>query len=110
MDVPGHDGRYGFGGACLPKDSKAFYEYSKSVNEPLNLLNEVILSNNLIRSQYNSNNKREADQNINYDNKNQISPSGGIGRHKGLKILDRNIVPVQVRPRVPLNNNWLSVS
>ena len=43
MDVPGHDGRYGFGGACLPKDSKAFYEYSKSVNEPLNLLNEVIL-------------------------------------------------------------------
>ena len=37
-------------------------------------------------------------------------PSGGIGRHKGLKILDRNIVPVQVRPRVPCFNNmkkWL---
>ena len=21
MDVPGHDGRFGFGGACLPKDA-----------------------------------------------------------------------------------------
>ena len=36
------------------------------------------------------------------EEKNIVCPSGGIGRHKGLKILDRNIVPVQVRPRVPL--------
>ena len=28
----------------------------------------------------------------------KLGPSGGIGRHKGLKILDSNIVPVQVRP------------
>ena len=27
MQVPGHDGRLGFGGACLPKDSYAFFKY-----------------------------------------------------------------------------------
>lgn len=69
MDVPGHDGRYGFGGACLPKDSKAFYEYSIAMNEPLDLLNQAILSNNLIRSKYNHKIKRELDQNIYYDDK-----------------------------------------
>lgn len=68
MDVPGHDGRYGFGGACLPKDSKAFYEFSKSMNEPLSLLNEVIRTNNLIRSEYNTITDREIIQNISYKN------------------------------------------
>ena len=68
MDVPGHDGRYGFGGACLPKDSKAFYEYSKSMNEPMSLLNEVIISNNLVRSQYNDRIDREIEQNISFKN------------------------------------------
>ena len=28
-------------------------------------------------------------------------PGGGIGRHKDLKSLEGNFVPVQVRPRVP---------
>jgi UDPglucose 6-dehydrogenase len=68
MDVPGHDGRYGFGGACLPKDSKAFYEFSKSMNEPLSLLNEAIRTNNLIRSEYNTKTDREIVQNISYKN------------------------------------------
>ena len=30
-------------------------------------------------------------------------PRGGIGRHKGLKILALRGVPVRVRPRAPLN-------
>ena len=28
MQVPGPDGRYGFGGACFPKDTNALYEFS----------------------------------------------------------------------------------
>ena len=34
-----------------------------------------------------------------------ICPGGGIGRHKGLKILEGNFVPVQVRLRVPIIAN-----
>ena len=29
MSVPGHDGKEGFGGACLPKDSKPCSIFSK---------------------------------------------------------------------------------
>ena len=32
-----------------------------------------------------------------------LSPGGGIGRHKGLKSLEGDFVPVQVRPWVPKN-------
>ena len=67
MNVPGHDGRYGFGGACLPKDSRALYEYSEMMNMPLNLLNKAISSNNNIRSKYNVENKRELEQNVSYN-------------------------------------------
>ncbi len=35
------------------------------------------------------------------------SPRGGIGRHKGLKILAACGVPVRVRPRAPLNEEAL---
>ena len=38
MDVPCHDGRLGFGGACLPKDSNAFLYYSESLGQPFNIL------------------------------------------------------------------------
>ena len=31
MDVPGHDGRKGFGGACFPKDSLALIKFAKSI-------------------------------------------------------------------------------
>ena len=69
MQVPGHDGRLGFGGACLPKDSNAFYIYSQSISSPLNLLNEAININNKIRSSYNSETTRELDQNIFFSEK-----------------------------------------
>ena len=67
MQVPGHDGRLGFGGACLPKDSNAFNIYSEEVGEPLSLLKKVIKTNNKIRAKYNVKSLRELEQNIKYD-------------------------------------------
>ena len=67
MMVPGHDGREGFGGACLPKDSRALLDYAKNKNIELNILKNAININNKIRSQYNSVIEREIDQNINFD-------------------------------------------
>ena len=67
MQVPGPDGRYGFGGACLPKDSNAFLKYSIEQKNKLNILNEVININNIVRSQYNNRTDRELEQNINFN-------------------------------------------
>ena len=66
MSVPGHDGRLGFGGACLPKDSQAFIKYAESKNAELNVLNTAIRVNNNIRQHYDVN-KRESDQNIKFN-------------------------------------------
>lgn len=70
MEVPGHDGRKGFGGACLPKDANAFYLYSKDQNKPLNLLKNAININNEIRKLYNKETQRESDQNIKFTGEN----------------------------------------
>ena len=67
MQVPGPDGKLGFGGPCFPKDTKALIQYSKDIGEPLKLLEKCISLNNNIRSQYASLSKREAEQNINFD-------------------------------------------
>jgi nucleotide sugar dehydrogenase len=67
MQVPGPDGKLGFGGPCFPKDSNAFYSYSEKIEEPLKLLKETISINNQIRKKYSSIDKRELEQNINYD-------------------------------------------
>lgn len=32
LDVPGHDGEFGFGGKCFPKDLSAMVEYAKQNN------------------------------------------------------------------------------
>ena len=66
MDVPGHDGRLGFGGACLPKDSNALVKYSEQIEKHLNLLNNAIKLNNDIRSSYNEETDREKEQNIKF--------------------------------------------
>jgi len=68
MMVPGHDGRFGFGGACLPKDINALVKFAENINLELNLLKTVIKTNNKIRASYNSNTHREDEQNINYNN------------------------------------------
>ena len=59
MDVPGHDGKKGFGGACFTKDTAALVEYSKSIDKEFSLLAKVISINNEIRSQYKKLNKEK---------------------------------------------------
>ena len=66
MNVPGHDGRLGFGGACLPKDSNAIIKYAKSLNTELSVLSAATKTNNKIRASYNGNTDREDEQNISF--------------------------------------------
>lgn len=69
MDVPGHDGRKGFGGACFPKDSLALVKYADSLETELNILKKVIKTNNKIRSRYEDLDCRESEQNVSFDDK-----------------------------------------
>ena len=66
MNVPGHDGRFGFGGACLPKDSSAFSIYAENKDNELNVLKTAISTNNNIRASYNVLTNRELEQNIKF--------------------------------------------
>ena len=66
MNVPGHDGRFGFGGACLPKDSNAFSIYAENKDNELNVLKTAISTNNNIRASYNVLTNRELEQNIKF--------------------------------------------
>ena len=67
MMVPGHDGRYGFGGACLPKDASAIVKYAESLNVDLKLIKNALNTNNQIRAKYNKKTEREDAQNIKYN-------------------------------------------
>ena len=67
MQVPGHDEKFGFGGPCLPKDAKALISYSKELNKPMTILNQVIETNNKIRKTYETLSEREIEQNVNYN-------------------------------------------
>lgn len=51
LDVPGHDGYFGYGGKCFPKDTKAFVEYAESINQPFELLKEVVRLNEKYRNE-----------------------------------------------------------
>tara|TARA_B100000963_G_scaffold356277_1_gene376089 strand:+ start:1574 stop:2425 length:852 start_codon:yes stop_codon:yes gene_type:complete len=66
MQVPGPDGRFGYGGACFPKDTNAIYKYSKDIEAEFKLLKKVISLNNYIRAEYNEPFDRELEQNINF--------------------------------------------
>ncbi len=59
MQVPGLDGKFGYGGACFPKDSKALIKYAEEIGNPFELLAESNRINNKIRKQYKSLTKRE---------------------------------------------------
>lgn len=61
--VPGFDGRRGFGGACFPKDIKAFYQFD--IHTTFTMLEEVIKANNKYRSKY-AKDDREIEQNIEF--------------------------------------------
>lgn len=65
MSVPGHDGKEGFGGACLPKDSFALLKYAKENNLDFKVLESVLNVNNSIRGKYNDD-PREIEQRITY--------------------------------------------
>lgn len=47
MQVPGHNGEFGYGGSCFPKDIKAFI--GEDANNHLSLLREVELANTKLR-------------------------------------------------------------
>tara|TARA_B110000003_G_C16611206_1_gene519523 strand:+ start:566 stop:1438 length:873 start_codon:yes stop_codon:yes gene_type:complete len=66
MQVPGPDGKLGFGGPCFPKDTNALLQYSKQVDSHFSLLEKTISINNQIRSQYKSLSARELEQNISF--------------------------------------------
>ena len=67
MNVPGPDGRYGFGGPCFPKDVNALIKYSKEIGSELGLLKKANIINNNIRAQYNDMTVREKEQNIKFN-------------------------------------------
>lgn len=66
MNVPGHDGRKGYGGACFPKDTTAFLKYSSEIGVDISILKEGVLANNKIRSSYSELDKREKEQNVKF--------------------------------------------
>lgn len=66
MQVPGHDGKLGFGGACFPKDTVALIRYSESIGEPFSLLQKAVSINQEIRNQYELDD-REKQQNIKFN-------------------------------------------
>jgi UDPglucose 6-dehydrogenase len=68
MSVPGHDGKEGFGGACLPKDSYAFFKYFQERDLDFSVLKAAINVNNTIRGKYN-NDPREKEQKISFNKK-----------------------------------------
>ena len=46
MNVPGPDGKFGYGGACFPKDSLALIKFANSLNVDLNSLASTVKINN----------------------------------------------------------------
>lgn len=67
MDVPGHDGKLGFGGACFPKDTSALLELSREFDVEFSLLKEAIKVNNKIRGSYGSLEDREKEQGVSFN-------------------------------------------
>jgi len=49
MQVPGPDGKLGFGGMCFPKDTKAFLAYADSLGQSLSVLEAAVECNKIQR-------------------------------------------------------------
>jgi UDPglucose 6-dehydrogenase len=47
--VPGPDGLQGWGGECLPKDTKAFRKYAIGLNKPITVLDSAMEYNKTVR-------------------------------------------------------------
>ena len=52
-EVPGHDGDFGFGGPCFPKDIRAFVEWSKIIGTPIETLDAAMRVNDKVRAKTN---------------------------------------------------------
>lgn len=52
FDVPGPDGKFGFGGACFPKDTSALLKYAEGVfqSEDLQVLRAAVDVNKIVRN------------------------------------------------------------
>ncbi len=48
-DVPGHDGKLGFGGSCFPKDIQSMVRFADSLNIDANVLKAAIKTNHKVR-------------------------------------------------------------
>tara|TARA_B100000902_G_C27313479_1_gene919828 strand:- start:986 stop:1825 length:840 start_codon:yes stop_codon:yes gene_type:complete len=66
MKVPGPDGRVGFGGACFPKDTKAFVHFFNENKAHFSILEDAIKVNDKIRKSYIQMLDREKEQNIDF--------------------------------------------
>lgn len=64
LNVPGHDGRKGFGGACFPKDTYALIHYAKHLGKDFEMLEKVFEINNSYRSMYDELDDREKEQDV----------------------------------------------
>ena len=51
MQVPGPDGKKGFGGHCFPKDTEAFLHYANKKNTDLSVLKKAVSKNNKTKGQ-----------------------------------------------------------
>ena len=51
LNVPGHDGKLGYGGTCFPKDVNALLSFSKKLNIELNTINGGWKTNLKVRSE-----------------------------------------------------------
>lgn len=69
LEVPGQDGKFGFGGACFPKDTMALIKYAEDIGVSMEVLKAVVKKNNKIRSSYVEIDSREKAQDINFDDK-----------------------------------------
>ncbi len=69
LEVPGQDGKFGFGGACFPKDTMALIKYAEDIGVSMEVLKAVVRKNNKIRSSYTEIDSREKAQDINFDDK-----------------------------------------
>ena len=49
LNVPGHDGRYGFGGSCFPKDIQALIKYGDEIGVDMGVLKAVWETNLKVR-------------------------------------------------------------
>ena len=49
LGVPGHDGKYGFGGSCFPKDVQAMIEYGTTIGVDMDVLSSVWKKNLEVR-------------------------------------------------------------